>query len=63
MQVGSLNQVVQVEADRGGALLNKSDATLGGTVQSVQVAELPLNGRNLTTVSYTHLTMPTIYSV
>ena len=41
---------MQVEADRGGALLNKSDATLGGTIQSVQVAELPLNGRNLTTL-------------
>jgi hypothetical protein len=50
MQVGAVNQTVQVEADRGGALLDKSDATLGGTIQSVQVAELPLNGRNLTTL-------------
>jgi Carboxypeptidase regulatory-like domain/TonB dependent receptor len=50
MQVGSVNQVVQVEADLGGVQLNKSDATLGGTIQSVQVAELPLNGRNLTTL-------------
>ncbi|MBB5058743.1 hypothetical protein HDF16_003457 [Granulicella aggregans] len=50
LEVGSVNQVVQVEGDRGGALLNKSDATLGGTIQSIQVAELPLNGRNLTTL-------------
>jgi hypothetical protein len=50
MKVGAVSQTVQVEGDRGGALLNKSDATLGGTIQSVQVAELPLNGRNLTTL-------------
>ena len=50
MHVGSVNQTVQVEGDLGGAQLNKSDATLGGTIQSVQVAELPLNGRNLTTL-------------
>lgn len=50
MKVGAVSQTVQVEGDRAGALLNKSDATLGGTIQSVQVAELPLNGRNLTTL-------------
>jgi hypothetical protein len=50
MQVGAVSQTVQVEGDQGGAQLNKSDATLGGTIQAVQVAELPLNGRNLTTL-------------
>jgi hypothetical protein len=50
MQVVSVSQTVQVEGDQGSALLNKSDATLGGTIQSIQVADLPLNGRNLTTL-------------
>ncbi len=50
LQLGAVDQTVQVEADREGALLDKSDATLGGTIQTVQVAELPLNGRNLTTL-------------
>lgn len=48
MQVGSLNETVSVEADREGAALDKSNATLGDTVQSVQVSRLPLNGRNIT---------------
>ncbi|SDF39743.1 TonB-dependent receptor [Terriglobus roseus] len=48
MQIGTVSEVVSVEADRDGAQLNKSDATLGDTIQSVQVSRLPLNGRNLT---------------
>lgn len=47
MQVGSVNQTVSVEADKEGAQLEKSDATFGGTIQAVQVRELPLNGRNI----------------
>lgn len=47
LQVGSVAQTVSVEADKGGAQLEKSDATFGGTIQSVQVRELPLNGRNI----------------
>ena len=50
LQVGSLNQTVSVEADKQGAQLNKSDATFGGAIQSVQVRELPLNGRNIATL-------------
>lgn len=46
--VGSLNETVSVEADTDGAQLDKSNATFGGTVQSVQVSRLPLNGRNIT---------------
>jgi hypothetical protein len=48
MQVGSVAITVAVEADREGAQLDKSDATVGDTVQSIQVSRLPLNGRNLT---------------
>jgi hypothetical protein len=48
LEVGAVDQTVGVEADLGGAELDKSNATFGGTIQSVQVSELPLNGRNLT---------------
>ncbi len=47
MQPGSVSQEVSVEADKEGAQLEKSNATFGGTVQSVQIRELPLNGRNI----------------
>jgi len=46
--VGSINQTVAVEADLGGAQLDKSNASFGGTIQTVQVSRLPLNGRNIT---------------
>jgi len=46
--IGSVAQTVNVEGDQGGAELDKSNATFGGTIQSVQVSRLPLNGRNLT---------------
>ena len=42
--------MISVEGDTGGAQLEKSDATFGGTIQSVQVRELPLNGRNIATL-------------
>src|SRR5579859_795138 len=48
LEVGAVTQTVAVEADLDGAQLDKSNATFGGTIQSVQVAKLPLNGRNLT---------------
>ncbi len=47
MEVGAVNQTVSVEADQEGAQLEKSNATFGGTIQGVQVRELPLNGRNI----------------
>ncbi len=50
LQPGSVNQTVSVEADRGAVELDKSDATFGGTIQSVQVEQLPLNGRNIATL-------------
>jgi hypothetical protein len=48
--VGSVSQEVRVEVALGSAQLDRSDATFGGTVQSVQVQELPLNGRNIATL-------------
>lgn len=48
LAVGTIAQTVGVEADTEGAQLNKSDATLGGTIQSVQISKIPLNGRNIT---------------
>ena len=48
LQVGSINQTIGVQADVDGAELDKSNATFGGTVQSVQISQLPLNGRNIT---------------
>ncbi len=46
----SVKQSVAVEADTEAVQLDKSDATFGGTIQSVQVRELPLNGRNIATL-------------
>jgi hypothetical protein len=48
LEVGAVDQTIGVEADLGGAELDKSNATFGGTIQSVQIAALPLNGRNIT---------------
>jgi Carboxypeptidase regulatory-like domain len=48
LEVGAVNETVGVEADLGGAELDKSNATFSGTVQSIQVSQLPLNGRNIT---------------
>jgi outer membrane receptor protein involved in Fe transport len=50
MKVASSAQTVDVEADRIAGELDKNDATFGGTIQSVQVARLPLNGRNIATL-------------
>lgn len=48
LQIGQVSQTVGVEGDTGGAQLDKSNATFGGTVQSVQISKAPLNGRNIT---------------
>jgi hypothetical protein len=37
----------EVEVTGAGTLVNTSDATLGETVESKQITELPLNGRNI----------------
>lgn len=48
LMIGAVTQTIGVEADKEGAQLNKSDATFGGTIHSVQIAKIPLNGRNIT---------------
>ncbi len=48
LEVGAVTQVVGVEGDLGGGQLDKSNATVGGTIQSVQISKIPLNGRNIT---------------
>ena len=50
LQVASSAQSVEVEADHTSEDLDKNDATFGGTIQSVQVSRLPLNGRNIATL-------------
>jgi hypothetical protein len=47
--VTGANQSVYVEEDTG-ANLDNNNATVGGTIQSIQVARLPLNGRNIATL-------------
>jgi hypothetical protein len=47
--VAGANQSVYVEVDTG-ANLDNNNATVGGTIQSAQVARLPLNGRNIATL-------------
>lgn len=47
MLLGEVSQTITVQAHEG-AQLDKSNAILSGTVQQVQVAHLPLNGRNIT---------------
>jgi hypothetical protein len=48
LEVGAVTQVIGVEGDLGGGQLDKSNATFGGTIQSVQISKIPLNGRNIT---------------
>lgn len=47
LQLREVSETVTVQAQEG-APLDKSNATLSGTVQHVQIASLPLNGRNIT---------------
>ncbi len=50
LPIAGAAQTVSVETNTGGAELDKNDATFGGTIQSVQVSRLPLNGRNIATL-------------
>jgi hypothetical protein len=47
--VSGANQSVYI-SDDAGANLDNNNATVGGTIQSAQVARLPLNGRNIATL-------------
>ncbi len=46
LEVGELTQTVMVEA--GSPVINPGDSSIGNVVDSQQVTELPLNGRNFT---------------
>ena len=69
LTIGSLTESTIVTT--GTPLLDSESGTLGHVVTNTQIVNLPLNGRSfyelarLTpgAVSYTHLTLPTIYSV
>jgi hypothetical protein len=49
LMVSGANQSVYIEDDAG-ANLDNNNATVGGTIQSAQVARRPLNGRNIATL-------------
>ncbi len=50
LEVESASQTATVTAEVGGDILDKNDATVGGTVQSEQISRIPLNGRNIATL-------------
>ena len=47
LEVGSTSQVVQVESSGNEVQINTQDATLGNTIVSSQITQLPLEGRNV----------------
>jgi len=47
LEVGAVNQVVEVTASAQEALVNTQDATLGNNFSSLQITQLPLEARNL----------------
>ncbi len=50
MSVGAASETVQVSADAMGVLLQKSSSDLGTTIQAKEIQQLPLNGRNFTSL-------------
>ncbi len=46
-EVGSTNQIVQVEAGNTDVQINTQDATLGNTIVGNQINQLPMEGRNV----------------
>jgi hypothetical protein len=47
LEVGAVNQVVEVSSSGQAALVNTQDATLGNNFDSLQITQLPLEARNL----------------
>src|SRR2546430_6466673 len=47
LSVGTISQVVEVRASLQDAVINTQDASLGNVFDSTQIAQLPLEGRNL----------------
>jgi hypothetical protein len=50
MSVGAATETVEVTADQVGVLLQKSNSELGTVIQAKEIQQLPLNGRNFTSL-------------
>jgi hypothetical protein len=50
MTVGAPAETVEVTADQIGVMLQKSNAELGTVIQAKEIQQLPLNGRNFTSL-------------
>jgi len=50
MSVGATTETVEVSADHVGVLLQKSNSELGTVIQAQEIQQLPLNGRNFTSL-------------
>ena len=47
LEVGAVSQTVEVSISSTAALINTQDASLGNVLESNQITQLPLEGRNL----------------
>ncbi len=50
MSVGAQAETVEVTADQVGVMLQKSNSELGTVIQAKEIQQLPLNGRNFTSL-------------
>lgn len=50
MVVGATTETVEVTADQVGIMLQKSNSELGNVIQAKEIQQLPLNGRNFTSL-------------
>jgi len=50
MPVGATSDTIQVSADTVGVMLQKSTSELGTVIQAKEIQQLPLNGRNFTSL-------------
>ena len=47
LELGEVSEVVTVSSSAGGAVLNRVDASIGNNFNGEQIAELPLESRNV----------------
>jgi hypothetical protein len=50
MSVGATTDTIEVTADQVGVMLQKSNSELGTVIQAKEIQQLPLNGRNFTSL-------------
>lgn len=50
MSVGATTDTIEVTADQMGVMLQKSNSELGTVIQAKEIQQLPLNGRNFTSL-------------